>query len=355
VVERILDTSKAEKKNPEIVIPQFKYRNDKTLVPIDDIRLIHMIYTSKKNVPRKIVTNKYQLGFANDDLVNEYLKLLSQLTNNVKSFTSHVFTDYILLQKCNGKPQDTDSKFPALLFRKNTHALFRPADYVFWKVSDKCPSKGKEIKDTFKDLRRKLYGFVKQKRLIRKINDNLIIMDSNDLKNAKLHLNAYYAFETLDAGTIYVQLQFKPYFVSKKVLFPVHQTRGYDHWTLLYLNFRHNQLEYYDSLPSEESNNFEEQVFKQTRQYVRVCFKKTYPFIKPKYFMKNLKDINYSQYDEQVIPVQEGVDCGFFVMELAKFISFGWKIDKDTPSAQNMCQVRKRCIFELWERCLLKV
>ena len=129
----------------------------------------------------------------------------------------------------------------------------------------------------------------------------------------------------------------------KKVLFP--RFIDWGHWGLIVINLEDIRIEYYDSLRQKCDKN----IFKRLRRYVAESYRRQVdpPKDKPSLHddfadnFLNFEIIDYSLCDPPVTPKQHGVDCGFFVMEMAKYIAKVGKSHKPTSSS-IMSRVRER-------------
>jgi len=132
---------------------------------------------------------------------------------------------------------------------------------------------------------------------------------------------------------------------KKKVIFPANINDN--HWGLFYINFEYYSIYYYDSLLTEIPDNLDTKIL----YYIKLAFKKQY-----KNEDKDVKEYmdRWTVYNmTSSSPKQSDVHCGFFVMEMAKYIALNWKIDNKSPSDNDMLEIRKRCIFELCNDKLL--
>jgi len=144
--------------------------------------------------------------------------------------------------------------------------------------------------------------------------------------------------------------------IYETVLYPAHDSEKM-HWTLLCIHFEGNEilLDYLDSLhfrcPSQMQEQFEHYLY---QDYKRNVKQSRLPAT-----LQNFKDmfnITLIQSKTTQLPMkQEGVDCGFFVMEMAKYKRLDWNITRRQPDKNDMTKVRERIMFELKTGIVLKI
>jgi hypothetical protein len=126
------------------------------------------------------------------------------------------------------------------------------------------------------------------------------------------------------------------------------------HWALVRVNFRTKTIEHYDSLAWVADRD----VLETVKKYIELCYVKQATQNADLDYIEGWEIIDFSdtkRFPKNEIPKQDNaVDCGFFVMEIAKFMALGWPITKKQPYKKSIPFVRKRCIFELANNMLLK-
>lgn len=147
--------------------------------------------------------------------------------------------------------------------------------------------------------------------------------------------------------------------IYEKIIFPRHLDWG--HWGLIVVDLKNLQIEYYDSMRQA----CDPKIFKRLLTYISASYRRQFNFgddanpedvdLLVDSFITQFKKIDYSLCNPPVTPLQTGVDCGYYVMEMAKYIAKGWKITANQPKAANMKYIRERCIFELKYQTLLLV
>lgn len=142
----------------------------------------------------------------------------------------------------------------------------------------------------------------------------------------------------------------KPLF--SKIFIPVHK-KSFLHWALLVVDFSKKRIEFYDSLYDKVPHA----LFDEIKSYIVLCYMKQFPEDADDIedYMEEWTVIDFGALAVKVTPQQSGVDCGFFVMELAKYIAMNWEITADKPNKDDMKKIRERCVWELKNLQLLNV
>ena len=136
----------------------------------------------------------------------------------------------------------------------------------------------------------------------------------------------------------------------KKLLFPLHKS-DFNHWALLVIDFSDKIIKFYDSLYDEIPST----LFGEIKSYIYVSYIQQCPTLDSEEYMKDWNEIDFGSLDVKVTPKQSGVDCGFFVMEIAKYIAMDWEITVNKPNKNDMEKIRERCVWELKNLKLLNI
>lgn len=330
-VERILNRSGTKN---EIVIPRNEIQSEfKDCILINRGDLGLSIY---ENPPEDWQREHRSNGEANDDLVNSYMMLLSRLSTNFMCRTQqdlNVIVDKLKVGK-SGKFIQKIAEYQFL----NHRALFETyTNGMTWEKRESEPTDIPKISKTL--VPRKIRSSL--------LHNNLEF-SKIEVENLNLPSEGYIEITTKLGNTYYFVLYNKPIHKFSNVIFPIHKP---GHWALIHINFKKFKIQHYDSMYYK----LESKVFSELKKYIKASFEYTYPNIPSTPYMKKWSNVDYSTYNPKVTPKQTGIDCGFFIMEMAKYLVLGWKITKNNPNKKDMANIRRRCVYELYEYCLLKI
>lgn len=274
-------------------------------------------------------------GYADDDLVNSYMLLLSR---NVPNFLANTSNDIdFIVKKSTVGVRGFINGFAKFLFT-NSKALFqKKRNGTLWIKHREKPT-GKKL------LKERLPHQMRVKLLNKKLS-----FTEEETKHLNLPDEAYIKIKTQAGNRYYFKIQEEVLPTHRVVVFPKHKPEDY-HWALVVINFEKFTIEHYDSMYV----GLEKKVFTMVLEYIKTSFENIYNMDSSEY-MKQWKFVDYSKWKPKVTPLQRGVDCGFFVMEMAKYIAFNWKITKNKPNKLDFVKIRRRCIYELHQYCLLKI
>lgn len=332
LVNELLD----KKKPPnETVLPDVRfhdmYRSD---IRFDRGDLGLSIYHS---VPASWKKSERQLGYANDDLVNAYMMLLSKVNPQFRFRTQQDL--HVIVDKLNVGSKGIFIDDIAEYQFKKERALFKNSvNGKYWKEVIDKPSTTEIPKTTL------------PKKMRSDLLNEKFEFDESDLKDLTLPDEGYVAIETKAEITHYYSITHKPEPQYRHIVFPVHK-EGEGHWALIHIDFENFTIQHFDSLYFSLDLKY----FVELQKYIKSSLKLTYPTFDSRKYMKRFSNIDYSKSDPKVTPKQQGVDCGFFIMEMAKYLALGWKITSSTPNKKDMANIRRRCVYELHQYCLLKV
>lgn len=331
LVNRILNEDKQGK---ALVIPETTFM---TRYPKDSIAIMRkdLFLSIIHNPPAKWSRADRTNGMADDDLVNSYMRLLNRNIPNFSAY-SHNDLDVIVNKSKVGAAGFIDG-FSKYLF-KGDKALFKKKNNgTFWVKHREKPSGTKIPKETLpKDMRTQLLS-------------NKLTFTEVEIRDLALPNDGYVKIKTQAGNRYYFQIQQEVKHIHRVVVFPKHKPAEL-HWALVVINFENFTIEHYDSIYS----NLEIKVFTMVLNYIKSSFEH-FCSMDSSVYMRQWKFVDFSRWKTKVTPLQNGIDCGFFVMEMAKYIALNWKITKTKPNKNDFEKIRRRCIYELHQYCLLKV
>lgn len=332
VVMQILDK---KKKKDEIVVPHSRFQSLQNIILFKRSEIGLSVLD---DVPKTWQRNDRIVGYANDDLVNAYMILMSRLNAKI-SFRTQQDLDVIIHKLEVGKKRSYVNGIAKYQFQTR-RALFEKKNDVIWKETDDKPSVVKLHRTIVsKDIRSKLLsGQLKFKK--------------EEIERFSLPETGYIEIMTQTGLSRFFSIVQKlPTPIYDRVIFPVHKN---DHWALICIDFTRFTIEHFDSLYKPLNMK----TFIELKKYIKSaldCVSTSGSENMKVKYMRKFYQIDYSKVSPHVTPRQTGVDCGFFIMEMAKYLCLGWKITAKHPSSKDMEHIRKRCVYELHQQCLLKI